>query len=74
VPTAVASGGILFKSLSLGELHSCGVEGVPGTSGTTAVTGRVFCWGDNEYGQLGDEITAGKTTPILTPKRVVNQP
>jgi alpha-tubulin suppressor-like RCC1 family protein len=73
IPTAV-SGGLFFKSLSLGELHSCGVQGVPGTSGTTAVTGRVFCWGDNEYGQLGDEITAGRTTPILTPKRVVNQP
>jgi alpha-tubulin suppressor-like RCC1 family protein len=30
-------------------------------------TGRVFCWGHNSYGQLGD----GSATDRLTPVRVI---
>jgi len=76
-PTAVAMpGGVTFKAISLGELHSCAIAGTPPTagSGTTASTGRVYCWGDNEYGQLGDGAASGNRSPILAPKAIVNQP
>lgn len=78
IPTAVVmpAGGVTFKTLSLGELHSCAVAGTPATggSGTTATTGRAFCWGDNEYGQLGDGAASGNRASVLQPKLVVNQP
>ena len=76
-PTAVAMpGGVTFKAISLGELHSCAIAGTPPTagSGTTSSTGRVFCWGDNEYGQLGDGAASGNRSPVLTPKVIANQP
>jgi len=53
VPVAVG-GGLTWRSLALGELHSCGVATPSGGSGgTTAGAGVIYCWGDNEYGQLG---------------------
>jgi alpha-tubulin suppressor-like RCC1 family protein len=59
VPTLV-SGGLVFASLSAGEVHTCGV-----TTGNIA-----YCWGDNEYGNLG----TGNTTSVLVPTKVINQP
>jgi alpha-tubulin suppressor-like RCC1 family protein len=41
-PVAVA-GGLTFRIVSAGDSHACGV--------TTA--GAVYCWGNNQYGQLG---------------------
>lgn len=58
-PTPV-SGGLTFAYLKAGELHTCGV--------TTA--GVAYCWGDNEYGQLGN----GTTTASPTPSKVAGQP
>jgi len=46
-------GGLAFRMVSAGIVHSCGV--------TTA--GRLFCWGDNSYGELGDSTTTGRTAP-----------
>ena len=76
-PTAVTlPTGVTFRALGLGELHSCAIAGLPSASGsgTTTATGAVYCWGDNEYGQLGDGAASGNNTPVLTPKKVVNQP
>ena len=42
-PVAVA-GGLQFAYLKAGELSTCGVT----------PAGVAYCWGDNEYGQLGD--------------------
>ncbi|NBT26803.1 MAG: hypothetical protein EBT09_09680, partial [Actinobacteria bacterium] len=43
-PVAV-TGELVFASLVAGEFHTCGVEGR---------TGKVWCWGSNSTGQLGD--------------------
>jgi alpha-tubulin suppressor-like RCC1 family protein len=59
LPTLV-SGGFTFQSISAGEVSTCGV-----TTG-----GVAYCWGDNEYGQLG----TGNTSSFLVPTKVSNQP
>lgn len=69
-----AKGEEKFVQLSLGELHSCGVMSTSYGSGTLTPTGSVYCWGDNEYGQLGDGMRSGNLSAVLTPKRVVYQP
>ena len=46
-PVAVA-GGLSFRQVSVGFLHSCGVD---------AVTHKAFCWGSNALGRLGDGST-----------------
>jgi alpha-tubulin suppressor-like RCC1 family protein len=58
-PTAV-TGGLTFQSISAGEVTTCGV-----TTG-----GVAYCWGDNEYGQLG----TGNSTSSQAPIQVANQP
>ncbi|MDA1080225.1 MAG: hypothetical protein O2973_00900 [Gemmatimonadetes bacterium] len=69
VPVAV-TGGLIFRSLSLGENFTCGVTGAPGTS--SQVVGTIYCWGNNQFGQLG----TGNATSILAPTagRVLGQP
>lgn len=76
VPTPVlVPAGVTFRSISLGELHSCAISGVPPTTNSTMTAiGTVYCWGDNEYGQLGDGTLSGNASPVLAPRRVVNQP
>lgn len=47
------------KAVAAGFLHSCAVA-----------TGQVWCWGDNEYGQLGnsDETNTDQTGAVLVMK------
>ena len=52
-PVAV-SGGIEFASVVVGADHACGL----------AVDGSVFCWGSNEFGELGDGSTQGSPVPV----------
>src|SRR6266581_2797973 len=53
-PVAVL-GGLSFAAVNAGEFgHICGV--------TTA--GAAYCWGDNRSGQLGDETTTFRTSPV----------
>ena len=60
------SGGITFRSLAAGNQHTCGI----GTDN------NVYCWGDNEYGQLGVGYNNlgmsgfGYTTYTGTPQRI----
>lgn len=73
-PTAVLDG-LTFNSLSLGELHSCGVRlNASGTNNTLATPGEVRCWGDGEKGQLGNGAFSANNSPILNPARVSHQP
>ena len=48
-----ASGPGSFDSVAVAHLHSCAV----------GVDGRVYCWGGNPAGQLGDSTTSSRTTP-----------
>ena len=52
-PVAVV-GGLRFRSVSTGDEHSCGVT----------TDNRVYCWGRNTEGQLGDGTQNGSATPV----------
>ncbi|MEV5575446.1 Ig-like domain repeat protein [Spirillospora sp. NPDC052269] len=48
--------GVTFTQVAGGALHTLG----------RASDGRVFAWGDNTYGQLGDGTTTASPTPVET--------
>jgi alpha-tubulin suppressor-like RCC1 family protein len=52
-----AEAALTFKQLAVGSFHSCGI---------TASTNVAYCWGSNNFGQLGD----GTTTNSNRPRRV----
>ncbi|HYJ78905.1 MAG TPA: hypothetical protein VEW03_04865, partial [Longimicrobiaceae bacterium] len=54
VPVAVSQGGVTFTAVTTEYNHSCGL-----TSG-----GQAYCWGYNFYGQLGDNSTTNRKTPV----------
>ncbi len=53
VPMPVA-GGLSFSSIGAGVVHSCGV----------ASSGVTYCWGRNEFGQLGDGSKTSRAAPV----------
>lgn len=59
VPVLGVGGGaaISFSQIAAGEYHTCAIE-----SGTK----KVYCWGNNSYGQLGDNTTTPSSTPVAT--------
>lgn len=52
-PVAVR-GGLTFRQLSAGGLHTCGLT----------LDNRAYCWGYNVDGELGDGTTHHRTTPV----------
>jgi alpha-tubulin suppressor-like RCC1 family protein len=61
VPVLVTvAGGLAFKAVSAGDLHTCAVT----------TTNIAYCWGNNQYGQLGD----GTQITRLVPTKVAFQP
>jgi alpha-tubulin suppressor-like RCC1 family protein len=55
-PVQVVGGGTNWKQVSLGKQHSVAVK----TDGT------LWSWGLNNYGQLGDNTTVNKSSPVQT--------
>jgi alpha-tubulin suppressor-like RCC1 family protein len=54
-PTPVAvAGGLRFHQVDAATLHTCGL-----TTGNLA-----YCWGENEFGLLGDGTTTDRLTPV----------
>lgn len=43
-----------FSAIAVGTDHACGIR---------ASNGDAYCWGDNNYGQLGDGTTTDRTSP-----------
>lgn len=52
---AQVAGGLLFRSMATGALHSCGI----------ATDSNAYCWGANSNGQLGDSTQTDRLTPVL---------
>lgn len=59
VPTAVYTAGVLsgltIKSIYAGYTHTCAI----------ASNDAAYCWGLNNYGQLGDNSVTQRTAPVL---------
>lgn len=57
-PVAVSSSGVLkgkvLVAIDAGYQHTCALS----------AAGRVFCWGNNYSGQLGDGTMVGRTAPV----------
>jgi hypothetical protein len=53
-PVPVA-GGFTFTSISSGGGHTCGI----------ATDGNTYCWGQNQFGQLGDGSTTDRPAPAI---------
>jgi alpha-tubulin suppressor-like RCC1 family protein len=63
---------LTFRTIRAGELNTCGVQGTPAASGgTSATAAAVYCWGDNEYGQLGNvTVSQANNSPTLVPTKL----
>jgi alpha-tubulin suppressor-like RCC1 family protein len=62
-PTLIDDGALAgVRQLALGYGHSCALRD----------DGRVLCWGQNFYGQLGNSTNAGTTTPNPVPTLIDN--
>jgi alpha-tubulin suppressor-like RCC1 family protein len=65
VPTEADSGGVLglrYQAVAAGGVHTCAIA-------TAAFGGGAFCWGDNQYGQLGNG-SFGVSSAFFTPNAV----
>ena len=48
------------RQLAVGKSHACAVAG----TGSVPGAGVVYCWGDNQYGQLGNNSTTDSSVPV----------
>ncbi|HUL02392.1 MAG TPA: hypothetical protein VLV16_04060 [Gemmatimonadales bacterium] len=53
--TAVrVAGGVTFAAVSVGSGTTCGLT----------AAGAAYCWGDNQFGEIGDGTTTDRATPV----------
>ena len=55
-PVQTVSGGANWKQVECGGLFSAAIK----------TSGRLWTWGNNQYGQLGDNTTISKSSPVQT--------
>lgn len=55
-----------WSSVSAGAFHTCAIA----KNDVGTADQRLYCWGDNSYGQLGINSTTPATTPATTPTPV----
>jgi alpha-tubulin suppressor-like RCC1 family protein/outer membrane protein OmpA-like peptidoglycan-associated protein len=62
--TAIKSDGKVFSpsALAVGKAHACAVAG---TGSSAPGVGKLYCWGDNQYGQLGNGANTDSSLPVL---------
>ena len=56
-------GDLNFLEVASGKNHSVGIV-IPASEAETATQGTVYAWGDNTYGQLGQN-TSGSSSAVL---------
>jgi alpha-tubulin suppressor-like RCC1 family protein len=54
--SVAVSGELAFSSIATGYFHSCGIVVSP--------PGAAYCWGSNDFGQLGDGTRINRTFPV----------
>lgn len=54
---AAVMGGLRFVELAAGQRHICGLTR----------EGELYCWGDNDFGQLGDGTREPRAAPVRVP-------
>ncbi len=59
-PQTQVQGSYNFQSLALGENHTCGLTD----------TKQIYCWGDNEFGQLGVNLSKESLPYSTVPKLI----
>jgi uncharacterized protein YjdB/alpha-tubulin suppressor-like RCC1 family protein len=52
---SAVAGNHRFTTLRVGYGHACGI----------VLTGQTYCWGQNDFGQLGDGTTTDRGVPVL---------
>jgi alpha-tubulin suppressor-like RCC1 family protein len=52
--STAATTALSFRQVSAGNDHTCGVT----------AANRVYCWGSNFYGELGDGTTTQRSSPV----------
>ena len=65
IPVAVQMpAGVSFQSITVGYYHTCALTN----------EGKAYCWGNNEYGQLGNNSTTNSSIPLAVSSVGVNVP
>ena len=62
IPTSTAMGTRNVRSISTTDYHTC--ASTYGSSDTDTANELVFCWGRNNYGQLGDNTLTNRLTAV----------